>query len=255
MQTEINQQCISSNFPLDTQFKINEYLVEILDEDNETLDSRIKELKELRRHLSKNKMSCSDVNSAIRKLSRKHTPDQIINKNGPYEFAVTINCCHDFSDPFVVRSFSHMVAVANRHGWKKNWHKKNLGMCGFAVLERHSKLGFDRLPHWHCLLKAASGMEGPLEYDRLYEALSVACYEQNTYTYSRDCRLGVDGQRIKYPVFNAYDIELTELPDVYDDQNFADYSIKNIHRSDDVWHDQWGIGLYHFNRNGLVKIS
>jgi hypothetical protein len=244
------------------------FISEVLADDVTPLEDRIQVLKEQRRALIRANLPTKHITIAIRKLSQIYEPQQLILSQAPYQLFITLNATTHYSDEIVTRSTNLLLLRVNDVLYGKRWQKKNLGISGFIVLEKQSKplripdtdlrYAESTRPHLHMLLKPER--EGELldktvvaeafEYVCESPGLQVEKLERNEH----GVLVWDDEHRIRTePVFDAEDVEIKQSLSNFDDQNLARYLTKNLGRGQNT-SDQYGVGLYHFNRDGLAKV-
>jgi hypothetical protein len=245
----------------------NIWINQILDDWQTPIENRLEELKTQRKAQIRANLPTRDITAAIHKLSRICVPQQLILAQRPYQMFVTLNCSRNYPDHMIVNSLEKVLRRVNDNLRGKRWQKRGLGLHGPMVLERKSKpvereakeqIVKDVLPHIHMLLKSADAGDlfdrGEVEHAFEYSSQSrVNLVETSERDEAGLLLRDQHGDILKVRMFDPWDFDVRESLTRFDDENLARYMTKNLFREKNT-HEQWGVGLYHFNRDGLVKV-
>lgn len=261
-------QSLDNNYLLPSILANNKWIDDVLNDWEMPIEERLSLLKNQRRALIQAGYPTRDTTNAIHKLSTIALPQRLILVQRPFQLFVTINCTTAYPNHIATKHLQYTLTRVNDRLYNKRWQKQNTGMEAFGVLERHSKLLGDKtsgetgvidvLPHWHLVIKPASGYE-VLDAAQVEQAFQFVLKSPSNQIESRRkdesgmLLRNVCGAVLKDPVFDPHDIDVKELLTNLDDENISRYMTKNLFRGG-APDENHRTGLHHFNRNGLIKI-
>lgn len=259
----------SSAAPLHTILCNNEWLTEVLDDWETPVEERLTELRKQRKVLIRANLPTKDITIAIHHLDRLAAPLKLVLDQAPYQLFVTINCHRNYPDPIVINKLNKLLIRVNDKLNTKRWRKRNIGFDVYGVLEKQTKLlgektsvdrgVIDTDPHWHLMVKPAVAGEllDPVRYMQVFQEILIESdINQIDTTLCDEFGLVLrdeNNEIMTDQVFDPTDIDVQKMSSDLDNRRVAGYITKNLFRGCNT-HDQWGVGLYHFNRDGLVKV-
>lgn len=247
----------------------NLWINEVLDDWERPIEDRLEELRVQRKVLIKAGYPTKDVTLAIRHLNRLYAPQQLILNQCPYQLFLTINCCKTYPDHIVLDKLNQILIRVNDTLYRNRRNGDDAGFFGFGVMEKESKpqtlpesehiITKVTVSHWHFVLahtvqtevldanRLKLAIEKVLENSSINQIESTLCDKYGLLLRDEYNRV------LTEPVFDPNDVDVSKLATDSDNRNVARYMTKNLFRGQNT-NEQCGVGLYHFNRGGLIKV-